>query len=247
MGAAWGAPIARVEVRVDQGPWQAATLLANAQASPFTWTFWTYDWGRPPPASTRSRRARSPPMARCSRRRTIRCWPAKRRTGRATARSPAASASRNGPGGSGRPLPTRAQTRPSHGRPTPAALALANTTLCATRLDKPPFAPACPNSVVLNVVSHATSPTRPGHPRFATRGPPGRGPGADVNGWDDAAPGRASPVPHPVGGAGRPASPPPAAGASSGAVPPTAPAPARSLAPVPAGDPAPGSRPQRRQ
>jgi DMSO/TMAO reductase YedYZ molybdopterin-dependent catalytic subunit len=49
MGAAWGAPIERVEVRVDQGPWRPATLLANAQASPFTWTFWTYDWGTPAP------------------------------------------------------------------------------------------------------------------------------------------------------------------------------------------------------
>jgi DMSO/TMAO reductase YedYZ molybdopterin-dependent catalytic subunit len=47
MGAAWGAPIAKVEVRIDQGPWQPATLLANAQASPFPWTFWTFDWGTP--------------------------------------------------------------------------------------------------------------------------------------------------------------------------------------------------------
>jgi hypothetical protein len=49
LGAAWGAPIAKVEVRVDQGPWQPATLLANAQATPFTWRFWTFDWGTPAP------------------------------------------------------------------------------------------------------------------------------------------------------------------------------------------------------
>lgn len=48
MGAAWGAPIAGVEVRIDDGPWQAATLLGEDD-SPYTWAFWTLDWGVPTP------------------------------------------------------------------------------------------------------------------------------------------------------------------------------------------------------
>ena len=32
MGAAWGAPIAGVEVRIDDGPWQPATLTDRARA-----------------------------------------------------------------------------------------------------------------------------------------------------------------------------------------------------------------------
>ena len=48
---------------------------------------------RPTPASTRSPRARPPWTARSSRRRTTRSWPARRPSGRATARSPGASAS----------------------------------------------------------------------------------------------------------------------------------------------------------
>ncbi|MBL8129074.1 MAG: sulfite oxidase, partial [Chloroflexia bacterium] len=48
MGAAWGGPIAGVEVRIDDGPWQPATLLQEDD-SPFTWTFWTLDWGTPTP------------------------------------------------------------------------------------------------------------------------------------------------------------------------------------------------------
>jgi DMSO/TMAO reductase YedYZ molybdopterin-dependent catalytic subunit len=48
MGAAWGAPIAGVEVRIDDGPWQPATLQDDDE-SDFTWTFWTLDWGTPTP------------------------------------------------------------------------------------------------------------------------------------------------------------------------------------------------------
>jgi DMSO/TMAO reductase YedYZ molybdopterin-dependent catalytic subunit len=44
-GAAWGGAIARVEVRVDNGPWQAATL-GQGQGDPYAWTFWTLDWGQ---------------------------------------------------------------------------------------------------------------------------------------------------------------------------------------------------------
>jgi DMSO/TMAO reductase YedYZ molybdopterin-dependent catalytic subunit len=47
MGAAWGAPIAGVEVRIDDGEWQAATLTEEGDA--FSWSFWTFDWGTPAP------------------------------------------------------------------------------------------------------------------------------------------------------------------------------------------------------
>jgi DMSO/TMAO reductase YedYZ molybdopterin-dependent catalytic subunit len=43
VGAAWGAPIARAEVRVDDGPWTAATLEEGAGGE-FTWVFWYLDW-----------------------------------------------------------------------------------------------------------------------------------------------------------------------------------------------------------
>lgn len=50
MGAAWGAPIGGVEVRIDDGPWQPATLLADeGEGSEFAWTFWTIDWDAPEP------------------------------------------------------------------------------------------------------------------------------------------------------------------------------------------------------
>ena len=63
MGAAWGAPIAEVEVQIDGGPWRPATLGERGHGTRatrrFAWRFWTLDWGRPAPASTRSRRGRS--------------------------------------------------------------------------------------------------------------------------------------------------------------------------------------------
>jgi hypothetical protein len=37
-----------VEVRIDDGPWQPATLQDDDE-SDFTWTFWTLDWGTPTP------------------------------------------------------------------------------------------------------------------------------------------------------------------------------------------------------
>jgi DMSO/TMAO reductase YedYZ molybdopterin-dependent catalytic subunit len=50
-GAAWGAPIAAVEVRVDDGPWNAAELLGprmpRGRSRGFAWTFWKFDWGVP--------------------------------------------------------------------------------------------------------------------------------------------------------------------------------------------------------
>ena len=50
MGAAWGAPISGVEVRIDDEPWQPATLSTDeGEGSEFAWTFWTVDWGTPAP------------------------------------------------------------------------------------------------------------------------------------------------------------------------------------------------------
>lgn len=50
MGAAWGAPIAQVEVKIDRGPWRPARLrrhrTRNCRAG-FAWVFWTLDWDKP--------------------------------------------------------------------------------------------------------------------------------------------------------------------------------------------------------
>jgi DMSO/TMAO reductase YedYZ molybdopterin-dependent catalytic subunit len=54
MGAAWGAPIAEVEVQIDDEPWKTATIERHHRRSRrshsrdrFAWTFWTLRWGRP--------------------------------------------------------------------------------------------------------------------------------------------------------------------------------------------------------
>ena len=48
MGAAWGAPVAAVEVQVDEGPWKEARLhrqpSRGRQARKFAWRFWTRRW-----------------------------------------------------------------------------------------------------------------------------------------------------------------------------------------------------------
>jgi DMSO/TMAO reductase YedYZ molybdopterin-dependent catalytic subunit len=46
VGAAWGAPIGRVEVQIDGGPWLPASLEEGA-GTEFTWTIWYLDWGQP--------------------------------------------------------------------------------------------------------------------------------------------------------------------------------------------------------
>jgi DMSO/TMAO reductase YedYZ molybdopterin-dependent catalytic subunit len=54
MGAAWGAPIAAVQVRVDNGPWRGATLYGHpAHRSGYAWRFWTFDWGTAAPGEHR--------------------------------------------------------------------------------------------------------------------------------------------------------------------------------------------------
>lgn len=46
-GAAWGADLDRVEVRVDDGPWRPAAL-GEGRDDPHTWTFWQMDWDAEP-------------------------------------------------------------------------------------------------------------------------------------------------------------------------------------------------------
>ena len=46
LGAAWGAPIDRVEVQIDDGPWQPATIDRTEEA-PYAWKIWHYDWANP--------------------------------------------------------------------------------------------------------------------------------------------------------------------------------------------------------
>jgi DMSO/TMAO reductase YedYZ molybdopterin-dependent catalytic subunit len=49
MGAAWGAPIAAVQVQIDAGAWRQASLDSPALQRPrsYAWSFWTLDWGTP--------------------------------------------------------------------------------------------------------------------------------------------------------------------------------------------------------
>ena len=51
LGAAWGAPIAAVEVRIDNGPWLPARLFGpvahNRNRRGLAWRFWTFGWGMP--------------------------------------------------------------------------------------------------------------------------------------------------------------------------------------------------------
>lgn len=48
IGAAWGAPIARVEVRIDSGPWLPAAIDDSDDAE-FAWKIWSLDWPDPAP------------------------------------------------------------------------------------------------------------------------------------------------------------------------------------------------------
>jgi DMSO/TMAO reductase YedYZ molybdopterin-dependent catalytic subunit len=47
-GAAWGAPIAKVEVKIDDGPWQEATI-DHGEESDFAWKIWYLDWDKSAP------------------------------------------------------------------------------------------------------------------------------------------------------------------------------------------------------
>ena len=46
-GVAWGAPIGRVEVRIDGGPWQQASVVDEVPGNGFAWRRWRLDWGQP--------------------------------------------------------------------------------------------------------------------------------------------------------------------------------------------------------
>ncbi|MGE0473878.1 MAG: sulfite oxidase [Nitrospirales bacterium] len=46
-GAAWGGPIRQVEVQIDNGPWQHATI-DRGQEHDFAWKFWHLDWKAQP-------------------------------------------------------------------------------------------------------------------------------------------------------------------------------------------------------
>ena len=46
IGAAWGAPIDRVEVKIDDGPWAPATI-DNKEKAEFAWRIWSLDWPSP--------------------------------------------------------------------------------------------------------------------------------------------------------------------------------------------------------
>ena len=47
-GAAWGAPIAKVEVKIDDGQWQPAAI-DNSEEAEFAWKIWHLDWDNPAP------------------------------------------------------------------------------------------------------------------------------------------------------------------------------------------------------
>lgn len=48
IGAAWGAPIERVEVKVDDGPWMPATIDQSEKAE-YAWKIWSFDWANASP------------------------------------------------------------------------------------------------------------------------------------------------------------------------------------------------------
>jgi DMSO/TMAO reductase YedYZ molybdopterin-dependent catalytic subunit len=48
VGAAWGAPIDRVEVKIDDGPWSPATV-DDTETAEYAWKIWSLDWPSPQP------------------------------------------------------------------------------------------------------------------------------------------------------------------------------------------------------
>jgi DMSO/TMAO reductase YedYZ molybdopterin-dependent catalytic subunit len=48
VGVAWGAPVAKVEVKIDDGHWMAATIDESERAD-FAWKIWSLDWPNPAP------------------------------------------------------------------------------------------------------------------------------------------------------------------------------------------------------
>jgi DMSO/TMAO reductase YedYZ molybdopterin-dependent catalytic subunit len=54
IGVAWGAPIAKVEVRIDDGSWTAATI-DRSEETDHAWRLWSLDWQRLSPGEHRIR------------------------------------------------------------------------------------------------------------------------------------------------------------------------------------------------
>jgi DMSO/TMAO reductase YedYZ molybdopterin-dependent catalytic subunit len=48
IGAAWGAPIAKVDVRIDGGEWIPA-IIDRSEEADHAWKIWSLDWDRPAP------------------------------------------------------------------------------------------------------------------------------------------------------------------------------------------------------
>ncbi|NKL63900.1 molybdopterin-dependent oxidoreductase [Rhizobium leguminosarum bv. viciae] len=48
IGAAWGAPIDRVEVQIDQTPWKPA-IIDHSEEADHAWKIWSLDWANPSP------------------------------------------------------------------------------------------------------------------------------------------------------------------------------------------------------
>jgi DMSO/TMAO reductase YedYZ molybdopterin-dependent catalytic subunit len=48
IGAAWGAPIDRVEIKIDEGAWVPAAIDHSEEAE-FAWKLWSLDWPKPSP------------------------------------------------------------------------------------------------------------------------------------------------------------------------------------------------------
>ena len=97
MGAAWGAPIAEVEVQIDDGPWMTADLDdrrprngGSSDRSASRGGSGRSNGAAPPPASIRSARAPMTWTATSSRRRMTPTSRAGSRSGRTTGRSPVA-------------------------------------------------------------------------------------------------------------------------------------------------------------
>ncbi len=57
MGAAWGAPIAKVQIQIDGGPWMDTQLASPGmqRSHRYAWKFWVFDWGTPMPGEHRVR------------------------------------------------------------------------------------------------------------------------------------------------------------------------------------------------
>ena len=85
-----GAAIAKVEVKIDDGPWLPATIDHSEEAE-FAWKLWSLDWPTPRPASMPSPRGRPMQPGRSSPRWTIPGSPRSTPIGRATGRSPEGS------------------------------------------------------------------------------------------------------------------------------------------------------------